>query len=332
MAEFTLEMGVNTPYIIGMNSLMYSANIIIPVFLLILLGMWTRKRGLIDAHFITTSSKVVFNLALPASIFTTIYQSDFISIFNPILVIITLGTTIIGFIMAQLLTKVFCTEKSQKGAFIQASVRANLAIFGMAIIERALSSEAAATGASLLVFLIPLYNFLAVLALTGGDKSGNRQERLKKQATNIIKNPLIIAIVLGVICSLLKLRLPNLVQISFSYLAKMTLPLALLGIGGTLQLKGLKSRWRPTLGASLTKLLIIPAMATFLAYQVGLEGESLAVIFILTGSPVAVSSFAMATALENDTELTADVITITTLFSIVTIGGGLAIMKTMGIV
>ena len=112
----------------------------------------------------------------------------------------------------------------------------------------------------------------------------------------------------------------------------MTLPLALLGIGGTLQLKGLKQRWRPTLGASINKLILLPAIAMVLAYLLRLEGEVIAVIFILTGSPVAVSSFAMANALKNDIDLTADVITITTLFSILSIGIGLAIMKSIGII
>lgn len=318
-------------YIIQMNSLLYSANIITPVFILIFIGMIARKKGLIDRHFITTSSKVVFNLALPASIFTTIYRSDFISIFNPVLVLVVVSSTIISFFISRYSSKFFCKKDSQKGAFIQASVRANLAIFGMAIIERALSKEAAAIGASLFVFMIPLFNFISVISLTGNDNSKNRKDRLKKQAFNLIFNPLIIAILLAVICSLLKVKLPNLIEISLSYLAKMTLPLALLGIGGTLQIKGLKSRWLPTVGASINKLIIVPVLALIIAYFFKLEGEILAVIFILTGSPVAVASFAMANALNNDTDLTADVITITTLFSMITIGIGLAIMKSMGI-
>ncbi len=315
-----------------MNSLLYSANIIIPVFILILIGMISRKKKLIDENFIKTSSKVVFNLALPASIFTTIYKSDFLSIFNPTLVLIMILSTIISFFISAFSSKIYCKKESQKGAFLQASFRSNLAIFGLAIIERALSEEASAIGASLFVFMIPLYNLLAIISLTGNDKSGNRKDRIKKQALSLLHNPLIISIIFGVLFSLFKIKLPNLFEISFSYLAKMTLPLALLGIGGTLQLKGLKSRWIPTIGASINKLIIVPVIALILAYFFKLEGEILAVIYILTGSPVAVASFTMANALKNDTNLTADVITITTLFSIVTIGIGLAIMNSMGII
>ncbi|MBN2625974.1 MAG: AEC family transporter [Spirochaetales bacterium] len=314
-----------------MNSLIYSANVIIPVFLLILVGMFSHRRGLISDDFITTSNKVVFTLALPASLFTMVYRTDFVALFTPSLYLVTFVGTMAGFIAAWLSNGLFCKSDDQRGAFIQASMRGNLAILGMAIIERALSPDAAALAAGLLAFLIPLYNVLAVIALTGWNKSGDRKERLKKQAKNIILNPLIIAIFLGIVFSLLKFRLPGLIETSLSYLSRMTLPLALLGIGGTLKISGLRARWIPTAAASFIKLILVPLLTLAVALPLGIRGETLAMIFILGGSSTAISSFAMAGALNNDTELSADIITMTTLISLLTIGGGLAVMKNMGI-
>ena len=319
-------------YINTMNSLVYSANVIIPVFLLILVGMFSHRKGLIDDAFITTSSKVVFTLALPASLFSVVYRTDFGSLFDGKLYLLLFAGTMAGFFLSWAVTGIFCSGDDQKGAFVQASMRGNLAIFGLAIIERALPERSSATAAGLLAFLIPLYNILAVFALTGWKKSGNRKERLKKQVRNIVLNPLIIAIVLGIIFSLLKLHLPVLIETSLTYLSRMTLPLALLGIGGTLKISGLKSRWLPTLGAVGFKLIFTPLIVLAAAIPFKLDGEILAVVFILAGSPTAVSSFAMAGALNNDTELSADVITVTTLFSLLTIGGGLAVMNGMGLI
>ncbi|MDC7222278.1 MAG: AEC family transporter [Spirochaetales bacterium] len=315
-----------------MNSLIYSANVIIPVFLLILLGMLARRKGLIDEPFIKTSSKVVFTLALPASLFSIVYRTDFASLFDGKLYLIMFAGTLGGFIISWFSSGFFCARDDQRGAYVQASTRGNLAIFGMAVIERALSETGSATGAALLAFMIPMFNVLAVIALTGWNQSGDRSERLKNQLKNIVLNPLIIAIALGIVSSLIKLKLPALVETSLTYLSRMTLPLALLGIGGTLKISGLRSRWLPTAGASFLKLIIVPALTLAAALPFKLEGETLAVMFILSGSPVAVSSFAMAGALKNDTELTADTITITTLFSLITIGGGLAVMKNMGLI
>ncbi len=313
-----------------MNSLVYSANVIIPVFLLILVGMFSHRKGLINDAFITTSNRVVFTLALPASLFSMVYRTDFVSLFNPTLYLVTFLGTMGGFFAAWAANGLFCRRDEQRGAFVQASMRGNLAILGMAIIERALSPDAAALAAGLLAFLIPLYNVLAVIALTGWNQSGDRRERLKKQFRNIVLNPLIIAIVLGILFSLFKLRLPALIETSLTYLSRMTLPLALLGIGGTLKISGLRSRWVPTAAATFIKLILVPLLTLGAAIPLGVTGETLAMIFILAGSSVAISSFAMAGALNSDTELTADIITMTTLLSLLTIGGGLAIMKNMG--
>ena len=218
-----------------MNSLIYSANVTIPVFLLILVGMFSHRKGLINDAFITTSSKVVFTLALPASLFNIVYKTDFASLFDGELYLIMFAGTMAGFFLSWAVTGLFGTRDDRKGAFVQASMRGNLAIFGLAIIERALSERGAAAAAGVLAFLIPLYNILAVFALTGWNKSGDRKERLKKQIRNIVLNPLIIAIVLGILFSLAKLRLPGLIETSLTYLSRMTLPLALLGIGGNFE-------------------------------------------------------------------------------------------------
>jgi predicted permease len=315
-----------------MNSLIYSADVIIPIFLLILVGVISRRKGLIDDTFIKTSSKVVFNLALPASLFSMVYKTDFVALFDGKLYLIVFIATIGGFFISWLTTGLFCSNDNEKGAFVQASTRGNLAIFGMAVIERALPSSCSATGAGLLAFMIPIFNILAVIALTGWNQSGDRKSRVKNQFKNIITNPLIISIFLGVIFSLLKIKLPNLIENSLTYLSRMTLPLALLGIGGTLKISNLKSHWLPTTVASLFKLILVPAIAWAAALPFHLDGETLATILILAGSPVAISSFAMAGALNNDTELAADIITITTLFSLITIGGGLVVMKNMGLI
>lgn len=315
-----------------MDSLKYSINIIVPIFLIILLGMVSKRKKLIDGNFIKVSSNVVFNIALPASLYLTISQSDFFSIFDFKMVSVAVIVTLISFIVALLLSKLFCKQSSQKGAFVQGAFRGNLAIFGMAVINSALSEEAYAQGAGLLVFLIPLYNLFSILALTEDSHSVDKKSKLLDQSKKLIKNPLIISILAGVISSLINLNIPQILNVSLTYLSKMTLPLALLGIGGTLHLESLKSRLLPTISASLIKLLLVPAIALTIAKVIGIEGESLVVLFILIGSPVALASFAMANALNSDTELTADIITVSTLLSMITIGVGLIIFKSLSII
>lgn len=314
-----------------MNEIVYISSIIIPIFIIILIGLFSKRVSLINENFIKTSSAVVFYISLPASLYLTISKSEFSTIFNLKLVAIVVGVTIVSFFTGILLSKIFCNEKAQQGAFIQSAMRGNLAILGMVIIGKALSDESYVQGAGLLVFLIPLYNFFSVLVLTRDVEGEHKGLRILNQLKKLLKNPLLISIFLGLVSSYFKFQLPELLKIPLSNLSKMTLPLALLGIGGTLHLEGLKQRLKPVIGITLSKLLLIPFMALVAAYFWGVTGEDLAVLFILTGSPTALASFAMASAMDNDTALTADGITITTLFSLLTIGIGLFIMKWLGI-
>lgn len=313
-----------------MSEFLYIVNIIVPIFIIIMIGRFAKSVNLINENFIKVSSAVVFYISLPSSLFLTISNSSFSTIFNFKLVLIAVVITFLSFLVGSLFFKVFSNEKTQKGAFIQGALRGNLAILGMVIIDKALSDQAYVLGAGLLVFLIPLYNFFSVLVLTSGEDKGGKFSRELAQLKKLMKNPLLISIFLGLIASFFGFRLPEVLKLPLFNLSKMTLPLALLGIGGTLHLEGLKSRLKPTIGITLSKLIIAPVMGVVMAYFLGITGEAMVVIFILTGSPVALASFAMASAMEGDTALTADAITVTTLLSLITVGVGLYLFKITG--
>jgi hypothetical protein len=72
-------------------------------------------------------------------------------------------------------------------------------------------------------------------------------------------------ILLGLPFGLLRISLPGIVKNSLGYISRLTLPLALIGIGGTLDLKGLMSRKLLWTGASAIKLLVLPALFWLLA-------------------------------------------------------------------
>ncbi|MFW5489215.1 MAG: AEC family transporter [Desulfovibrio sp.] len=313
-----------------MDGFLYSARVLLPIFFIVFLGIISKKLGLINKSFISTSSQVVFFIAMPSSIFCSIYKMDFFGVFQGKIIFISWGATLAVFLFSWWLSRIVCQQPSQEGAFVQASFRGNLAIFGLAVVDRAFSANAMGLTASLLAFLIPTYNFLAVVALTGGEQQGSRKEHIKSTCKKIATNPLILAIVLGLIFSLTSLPLPHLMEVSLSYLSQMTIPLALLGIGGSLQVHQFRARKIPVFVASAIKLVFMPVLVTLVAYWAGIKGEPLAVMFILAGCPVAVSSFAMADSLKGDAGLSADIITLTTLMSIVTIGSGLALLRELG--
>ncbi|MCP4162682.1 MAG: AEC family transporter, partial [Deltaproteobacteria bacterium] len=116
------------------------------------------------------------------------------------------------------------------------------------------------------------------------------------------------------------------------YLSRMTLPLALLGVGGSLSFTSFKKGFLLALSASIIKIIIYPVISLVILLLAGFRGESLGVLFIIMGSPCAVSSYVMAKAMGSDSDLAAGIILITTLGSILTIGFGVFMMKSFGVI
>ena len=54
-------------------------------------------------------------------------------------------------------------------------------------------------------------------------------------------NPLILAVIVGLPFSYFKIKIPSVVNLTLGFLAELALPLALVGIGGSLNLQNIKN-------------------------------------------------------------------------------------------
>ncbi|MCB0293009.1 MAG: AEC family transporter, partial [Calditrichaeota bacterium] len=59
---------------IFLDNLAFSLEVVMPIFLIVVLGIWFRQRNIIDERFVTASSRVVFSLALPCLVFMNVSQ------------------------------------------------------------------------------------------------------------------------------------------------------------------------------------------------------------------------------------------------------------------
>jgi hypothetical protein len=148
----------------------------------------------------------------------------------------------------------------------------------------------------------------------------------------IVTNPLIISILAAIPFSYFKIRLPNFVATTIDYLATLTLPLALLGIGGALNFASIKKDFKLALAATFIKIVLLPAGLTYAAFHIGIMGDDLVALFMLFATPTAVVSYIMAEAMGCNSELAGNIIVMTTLGSIFTISLGIFILKSVGVI
>jgi predicted permease len=107
----------------------------------------------------------------------------------------------------------------------------------------------------------------------------------------------------------------------------MTLPLALICIGGTLSLAALRKSGELALSASLVKMIGLPVLATLGAWLWGVRGPELGILFLYFASPTAAASFVMARQANGNHELAAAIIVITTLMAAVTTNIGIFLLQ-----
>ncbi|OHD78696.1 MAG: hypothetical protein A3J97_05825 [Spirochaetes bacterium RIFOXYC1_FULL_54_7] len=298
-----------------LDTLIFAAETIVPIFSLILVGMVLKKKDFIGESFISTSSVLVYRLVLPVMLFQEISEVDGIPAELYLGMAVLAGITILVFIVTWALF--YRMPGPTKGSMVQGGFRGNVTILGLAVIESSYGSSAIQIAVVFLITTMPLFNLLAIIVLShsSGHQEGNVAAKVLGE---VIRNPLIWAILLGLPFGLLDITLPGVVVSSMDYISRLTLPLALIGIGGSLKLKSLMSRKLLWSGASVIKLLVLPALVWLAALAFSITGDTLVAMVIFAACPTAVTSFVMAEALGADSELAGEIVSATTLFSMFT--------------
>ena len=295
-----------------------------PVFAMLFLGVVLKRVGWINDNFIHTASALVFNVTMPALLFLGIFHADLKTAFQPELLGYFTVATLVSFSLAWGWSIWRC-PREDRGIFTQGAFRGNNGVIGLALAASLYGDYGISLGAILAGLVILLYNTLStiVLAVYSPAIKSDPWSICK----SVLKNPLIIS-VLGVVPFVVfNIGLPQWLQTSGEYLAAMTLPLALICIGGTLSLASLRKSRNMALSASLLKMISLPLLTTLGAWLYGFRGAELGTLFLYFASPTAAASFVMARAANGNHELAAAIIVITTLMAAITTNIGIVVLQ-----
>lgn len=312
-----------------MENLIFSLNVTMPIFVIIILGGFLKKIGVLTEGFTAVADKFVFKIALPVQLFRDIAQMDLRADFDIRFVLFCIAATTFMFWGVFFLGKLFLKEKPMQGAFGQAAARSSAAILGIAFAENIYGD--AGMMPMMIVAAVPFFNIYSVMILTFSSAEGKMNMALiKKTLKGVITNPIIIGIFAGAVWSLLKLPFPVLLTKSTTYVANTATPLALLVLGATFRGREALQKVKPTLAATFMKLIGIPALVLPAAIFFGFTGSELVAILIMTASPTAVACYIMAKNMGGDEILTASIVMTATLLSSVTLTFWVFLLRTLG--
>ncbi len=314
-----------------MENFIYSINVTMPIFLVMVIGYILKQIGMLNDNFVTVANKFNFKVTLPFMLFKDIAGVDIKAVFDIKYVLFCAIVSTICFWVVWGTAKLLVRDKTIRGAFVQSSFRGSAAVMGLAFIQNIYGSSA--MGPLMIVSAVPLYNIFSVIVLTfeANDSTGiDKKAKIRQAGINICKNPIILSILAGLIVGLLGIQFPTLVNKTVSNVAQMATPLALITIGAGFEGRKALAKIAPTMAASMIKLVLQPLVFLPVADWMGFSGEKMIAILIMLASPTTPSCYIMAKSMNNDEVLTASVIVTTTLMAAFTLTGWIFLLKTLG--
>lgn len=303
-----------------MDNFIFSLNATLPIFLIILFGWFLMQIGLFNKEFTTVADRYVFKVALPLLCFKDIATANIREMFSLKFVLFcAIGTTLM-FLGVWLFARWYCKDKSMTGAFAQAAARGSAAILGIAFVENIYGNSGMAP--MMIISAVPLYNIFSVVILTFGASDAQDEpiaKTIRRACINVIKNPIIIGILIGSVFAIGGIPVPKIPLKFITNIAATASPIALLVVGASFEGRKALAKIKPSLMATLIKLVIIPAIFFPFAILFGFRGSELVAILVMLGSPTTVSCYIMAKNMHNDAVLTSSIVVMATLLSSVSL-------------
>lgn len=312
-----------------MECIILAFKVVLPIMVYVTIGYILRLLKFFDEKSLKTVNNLVFKVFLPCLLFYNIYTTQIDKILDFDLIVYAVCFVSILFLLLMIFVPVFVKDNSKRGVIIQGIFRSNFVLFGMPVTISLMGEGNGGLTSIAIAFIVPLYNVLAVICL----------ETFRKNKINIftvlkgiVKNPLIISSVLGILFLSFEIKLPVVLSDIVRDLSRVATPLALVGLGASFTFRSVKNNLGYLSAIVLMKLIVLPVMAISIsAYVFGFRGAAIVTLISVFASPTAVSSFTMAQSMGGDSDLAAQTVVFTSVFSIITVFAVVAVTKFLGL-
>lgn len=291
-----------------MNSIILSFNVVMPLFLLMVLGYFFKQREMLNNNALDTLNIIIYRVLLPISLFKNIYESPLDISSSTALISFTVISTLVTIVIITIVITAIIKKNDKRGVMIQGIIRGNFLLFGMEISKGLYGEQGVFLISIVMVFIMVIHNVTSVVILEMfTDSSINYRKILK----SIYENNLIRAVILGVLVSVLGIKLPYFLSNTVNQVSGIATPLALIVLGGFFSFQKLYYNKVYLIITVIARLLIVPFIVMSIAVFLGFRGVDLVVILSVIGTPTAVSSFSIAKELNTDYELAGQIVAVT---------------------
>ena len=324
-----------------MSDIVFALNATLPIVLMVCVGYFLKRIGMLDGTLAKAMNKLVFRVFLPTMLFLNMYKIESLARVNFTFVWYTLVATVVLFLIAIPSVMAMSPENDKRGALLQSVFRANYALVGIPLATSLFGEEGGIAATVLSAFIIPVFNSLAVIGLC--IFSPDKKPSVKKVLLGIAKNPLIQSIALGFVAlgiraifvrAGIQFRLTDIQPVykTLTNLSSVATPLALLVLGAQFELSAIPQLKKHITFGVVARNLVVPLLGLGVAYLIGcFSGAEFATFVAVFCTPVAVSSVPMAQEMDADVALAGQLVVWSTVFSAASIFLASYVLKALGV-
>ncbi|MDD9908334.1 MAG: AEC family transporter [Ahrensia sp.] len=315
------------------------ADIVIPVFCLIALGYTIARTGYLKEAAGDGLTDFVFRVAVPILLMKSIATAQFDAAGGWLVWIAFVATYFSGVVVVWtaamvLISRVF--GRDQRASMISgvAAGFANLVLMGIPLVQRAFGDEGLQTFFILLSVHLPVMMIISTFGMEFAARADGVGQTPISPATiaaslarNLLKNPLIVGILIGLVWRLSGFGLSGVAEQVLDLLSATTGPLALIALGVGLTKYGIRGNLAPAMALSVLSLLVMPGIIWLTgSFVADLPTHWIAVAVVGAASPTGVNAYLFATHFKTGQGLATNTIVLSTLGSIITLPFWLALV------
>ncbi|HCH24189.1 MAG TPA: AEC family transporter [Oceanospirillaceae bacterium] len=294
---------------------------VISVLLVIVTGYALSRFLLTDDAFWQGVSRLCYWVLFPVMLVKVLSGADFSGSWVGSLALVLWAALLLMLGYSLLTGRLLKLTGPSTSSMVQGNLRHNTFI-GIAIMGDVLGLRGVELAALATAILVPAVNVLCVMSMLrlNGNGDGDEEKSIKRLIIKeLVRNPLIIAVVIGLAINALDWSLPVLAMQTMDLLSRAALPMLLMAVGASMKLRAISSNWQALLSVLLGKGMVMPAFTLVTTMALGLPNEVVLTAVVFTALPTAASAYALAQQLKGDVPLMADIISVQTLFSLLTL-------------
>ena len=309
---------------IPMSLFLTSITSIIPIIAIIVLGYILQVKGWFGDAFGPNLSRLIMNVALPASIFVSVMKyltlDKLISLSGGLLY--TFVAFILGYIVAYIAVVVFKVRPGRRGTMINTFVNANTIFIGLPL-------NVALFGDQALPYFLIYYITntistwtLGVYLMTSDSKSGQSKKETKFDWKKLLPAPLV-GFLVALLCLILRVSIPDFATNTLTYVGNIVTPLSLIYIGIVLAKAGLKTITfdKDTIVTLVGRFILAPLIMLLVLkfFAPNMETVEFKTFMIQSATPALAVLPILANQGKGDVEFSTNVVTLSTVLFIVVI-------------